>query len=307
MTTATRAPAPLTVLLPAVPALPAGLHGRPYRLSRLLLDGSSNAKLARSAHGPGRRYLAFGLSLAPADTSGHQACASSSPGCRQACLFKQGRGQFWNVGVARIARAVAFFEHRDWFAEQLSWDVEAAARRARSVRRRAAIRLNVVSDLMWEKMVPKLFEARARFYDYTKHTARALRFARGDGPPNYDLTFSRSEDNDADCRPVLQAGGRVAVVFRRPPLPESWHGHRVIDGDGSDFRFLDPSGVVVGLKAKGSGKKDRSGFVVDADGAALEDSGPGKTDPSGVAGAKPDRARAASASDGGRLALELLG
>jgi hypothetical protein len=132
-----------------------------------------------------------------------------------------------------------------------------------------------------------------------------LRFARGDGPPNYDLTFSRSEDNDDDCRRVLQAGGRVAVVFRRPPLPASWQGHRVIDGDSSDFRFLDPRGVVVGLKAKGSGKKDRSGFVVDADGGVpLKDSGPGKTDLSSVAGAKPDQA--ASASDGGRFTLELL-
>jgi hypothetical protein len=38
---------------------------------------------------------------------------------------------------------------------------------------------------------------------------------------------------------------------------------RVIDGDRTDLRFLDPSGVIVGLYAKGNAKKDTSGFVVD--------------------------------------------
>jgi hypothetical protein len=36
----------------------------------------------------------------------------------------------------------------------------------------------------------------------------------------------------------------------------------VIDGDANDLRFLDPTGVIVGLKAKGAAKKDTSGFVV---------------------------------------------
>jgi hypothetical protein len=36
----------------------------------------------------------------------------------------------------------------------------------------------------------------------------------------------------------------------------------VIDGDQSDLRFLDPKGVIVGLKAKGKGKHDTSGFIV---------------------------------------------
>jgi len=29
------------------------------------------------------------------------------------------------------------------------------------------------------------------------------------------------------------------------------------------LRFLDPKGVVVGLKAKGAAKRDKSGFVID--------------------------------------------
>ena len=40
-------------------------------------------------------------------------------------------------------------------------------------------------------------------------------------------------------------------------------GFRVIDGDKDDLRFLDPKGVVVGLKVKGKAKQDKSGFVID--------------------------------------------
>jgi hypothetical protein len=36
----------------------------------------------------------------------------------------------------------------------------------------------------------------------------------------------------------------------------------VINGDESDLRFLDDPNVVVGLKAKGRARRDRSGFVV---------------------------------------------
>jgi hypothetical protein len=54
----------------------------------------------------------------------------------------------------------------------------------------------------------------------------------------------------------------VAVVFDK--LPETYLGKPVIDGDVSDLRFLDPKGVIVGLKAKGKAKKDSSGFVVKA-------------------------------------------
>ena len=37
---------------------------------------------------------------------------------------------------------------------------------------------------------------------------------------------------------------------------------KTIDGDKTDLRFLDPSGVVVALSAKGKAKQDKSGFVV---------------------------------------------
>jgi hypothetical protein len=38
-------------------------------------------------------------------------------------------------------------------------------------------------------------------------------------------------------------------------LPKKWMSRRVIDGDKHDLRFKDPKGVIVGLVAKGLGKK----------------------------------------------------
>lgn len=61
---------------------------------------------------------------------------------------------------------------------------------------------------------------------------------------------------------ALKTKKRIAVVFRKD-LPITFLGRKVIDGDSNDLRFLDPSGVIVGLKAKGKAIQDYSGFVVD--------------------------------------------
>ena len=37
----------------------------------------------------------------------------------------------------------------------------------------------------------------------------------------------------------------------------------MINGDTTDLRFQDEQGVIVGLVAKGLGKKDETGFVVE--------------------------------------------
>jgi hypothetical protein len=58
----------------------------------------------------------------------------------------------------------------------------------------------------------------------------------------------------------------AAAVFKGPSkgLPRAYKGFPVIDGDLHDLRFLDPHGVIVGLKAKGKAVYDQSGFVIDA-------------------------------------------
>jgi hypothetical protein len=47
-----------------------------------------------------------------------------------------------------------------------------------------------------------------------------------------------------------------------PTLPSTWLGFPVIDGDRHDARFLDPAGVIVGLRAKGLARVDTSGFTI---------------------------------------------
>jgi hypothetical protein len=117
-----------------------------------------------------------------------------------------------------------------------------------------------------------------QFYDYTKITKRAIAFATGDMPRNYHLTFSKNEDNDADCIKVLEAGGNVSVVCSLPVykqakatgnLPYPYDTPDAIDGDAHDYRPFDGDrrgnirgGLIVALKAKGDAKHDTSGFVL---------------------------------------------
>jgi hypothetical protein len=49
-------------------------------------------------------------------------------------------------------------------------------------------------------------------------------------------------------------------VFKK--LPKKYLGRKVIDGDETDLRFLDPKNSIVGLIAKGKARYDQSGFVV---------------------------------------------
>jgi hypothetical protein len=55
-----------------------------------------------------------------------------------------------------------------------------------------------------------------------------------------------------------------AVVFKNKILPRMFKGLKVIDGDTHDMRFLDEPNSVVGLKAKGKARQDKSGFVIQA-------------------------------------------
>jgi hypothetical protein len=74
---------------------------------------------------------------------------------------------------------------------------------------------------------------------------------------------------DADARSTAPEYGRnVAVVFavkKGASLPKRFGAWRVIDGDDTDLRFLDPSLCIVGLRANGRARKDtESPFLVRA-------------------------------------------
>ena len=127
------------------------------------------------------------------------------------------------------------------------------------------MRFNGTSDLPWEKVFPMKDFPQVMFYDYTKNPGRMANFTQGKLPANYHLTFSRSEENEALALDVLAQGGNVAAVFdtkKGQDLPPRWKGFKIIDGDLDDVRFTDPTGVIIGLRAKGDAIKDETGFVI---------------------------------------------
>jgi hypothetical protein len=216
---------------------------------------------AKTTKGESLGVLTAILYLAPSDLSGVDLCPKASAGCRAACLFTAGRGAFQNVKDARMRKTLQFLEDKQRFVETIAAEIDKAKRKAERLGLKLAVRLNGTSDIVWERHGLMSRHADVQFYDYTKIAARFRR----ELPKNYDLTFSRSESNDAECLDVLRRGGRVAVVFntkRGGDLPQSWRGFPVIDGDDHDVRFLDRGGVVVGLRAKGKARHDNSGFVV---------------------------------------------
>lgn len=202
------------------------------------------------------------LYLAPARIAGRgEVCGHRSPHCTACCLNTAGRGKFSNVQQARIRKTQLFFDSFPLFKAQIVADIIRFRDYCKAQGVGCCVRLNGTSDITWERLgIFNLFPD-VTFYDYTKSPIRALQFAKGAMPANYHLTFSRSETNEAQALDVLRNGGSVAVVFASV-LPSQWNGFEVVNGDESDLRFLDKRGVVVGLKAKGAAKKDKSGFVV---------------------------------------------
>jgi hypothetical protein len=214
-------------------------------------------------------YLSFILHLAPADLSGKNTCPKATAGCKAACLNTAGRGGMFRKGEntnmiqkARIRKTEYFFNNRDAFMMDLYKDIQKGIKMAEKLDLIPVFRLNGTSDLSWEKYTVgstdmNLFQLfpTVQFYDYTKVLGRKVSQYF-----NYFLIFSKADGNDADVAKAMAQGMNVAAVF--DAIPESYNGRDVINADETDLRFLDPKGVIAGLKAKGRAKKDYSGFVI---------------------------------------------
>lgn len=226
-----------------------------------LLGVNSDAKTRKglpTGHVTGIMYLAPATEVATKSV-----CPYASPGCLAACLYKAGRGAMSNVIKARQAKTRRFVDDRTQFMRDLVKDTERFRVAAIRAKLRPVICLNGTSDIMFERVkvdghacIMLAFPG-VQFYDYTKIPIRYRRRL----PANYDLTFSRSECNDADVAEAIKLGVRVAVVWR-DHIPTRWHGRKVCDGTINDLRFLDKA-PIVGLCAKGpAGKLDTTGFVL---------------------------------------------
>jgi hypothetical protein len=209
-------------------------------------------------------YLSFILHLAPADLSGRETCPKRTAGCTAACLNTAGRGGMFKKGEttnmiqkARIRKTKYFFDNREQFMFELYHDIIKAKKFADKQGLIPVFRLNGTSDLSWEKYevgttgmnLFQLFPT-TQFYDYTKVLGRKVA-----GYSNYHLTFSKADGNDADVAKALAQGLSVVAVYDEIPAG-------VPSADETDLRFLDPKGVMLGLKAKGRAKKDYTGFVI---------------------------------------------
>jgi len=223
------------------------------------LLSSKNTKLEK---GTKYGWMTLGLSLVPHKMSGVNLCPNASPGCSAACLYSAGMGRFPTVKQGRMSRAKLFNADKAAFLAQLETEISKATRQASKLGLRLAIRLNVLSDIAWEKFGLMEKFPTVQFYDYTKSPFRMVQYLGGKMPKNYSLTFSRSENNAQAVNNVLALGGNVAVVFRGK-LPPVWNGKQVVSGDESDLRFLDAQSCIVGLVEKGLAKADATGFVVE--------------------------------------------
>jgi len=226
--------------------------GSVYPVKELLTK--KNLKLFKSNKSD-KMVRTVGLTLSPADSSGYEVCAMRSAGCTM-CFRSAGNNAFPSVARAQVAKTRAFFQHKDAFLAKLAAEIDHERTKAHAEGLDLAVRLNMMSDLRWERIVPYLFEqfADVQFYDYTKIPNRVT-------PGNYHLTFSRSEVNEPAALAEFQRGRNVAVVFAKKELPATWHGVPVLNGDETDLRFLDKRGII-GLYAKGNARKDTTGFVV---------------------------------------------
>jgi hypothetical protein len=257
---------------------------------------SANSKLKKL---PGRagKYRAIGCALAPFRfaSAAHNLCTWATAGCVEACngLFA-GMNVTPSTRFALIGRARLYLEFRELFKRKLRAEVAAFVKLCTRRGRIPAIRLNVSSDIVWEKIFPELFAEfpTADFYDYSK----GLPKHRKNLPANYSIVHSWSENTTfADIENIFAVGRNVIMAFdsaynpqqhRYGALPESVvfrcreTGREIVaqvyNADRQDIRIPKLDGVrkVGGLHGKsGNARVEnsvKSGFMIHhPDGAEL--------------------------------------
>ena len=238
------------------------------KLPKLL---NSNPKLEKSG-----KYdvLTKGLALAPSFISGFNTCNFASIGCGKGCLNWSGHGQKHmlcngkhNVLIARITRTILYYEYRNEFLIKLHKEIKTFSNYVNNKNIKnntdliVGIRLNVLSDILFEKIDITLFtnNPNITFYDYTKNPNRNVSHIK-----NYSLTFSRNEMNDLYIEQAFNNNMNVAIVLdikKGFTIPKTFRNKPCLDGDLHDARFLDTKNHYVTLRKKGN-EIDTSGFVI---------------------------------------------
>ena len=228
-----------------------------------LLARDNNTKLIKTAKGSKLPVVLAGLSMMPTLAL----CPNSKKAqCLDMCLKDSGFSEvFDSVNVARQKKTDYFMQDQDGFLQQLKRELTNLDKYAKKHDKKAIVRLNVLSDIPWERYnIPQQFPD-IKFYDYTKRSNRLDRM-----PINYQLMFSWSgaSEYQREVNNALKTDTPVTVVFSKS-LPDYYLGRKVYNGDLSDLDNLDQNGMVIGLVLKGNkNKKDfelnGSDFVVDS-------------------------------------------
>ena len=210
------------------------------------------------------KQLTYGIYLAPANTSGYNVCAYSTPECRLGCLATSGHAAIeifsnkTNINDARIKKTKLFHEEKDFFMDWLIAEIKQSQMKAIKLGLFFSVRLNCTSDIDWANVKHNnlnIFEIfpNIQFYDYTKQLTKLF-----NPIPNYNLTLSYTGYNNELYEKMLAKGINLAVVFNikhENELPKSFMNFPVINGDLTDYRVADAKGIVVGLKWKRIGNK----------------------------------------------------
>lgn len=222
------------------------LNGFKKSKANLLTPPAANLKLSKG------EILNYGLSLAPAKVSGVlNTCSYSTKGCRDLCINTSGNGKYPITQKGRIVKTKFLIENPKAFLTILKKEINDLRLKNYNENIKVAVRLNVFSDIPWEKACPWLFDfaKNLQFYDYTKYPDRFNSL-----PKNYHLTYSASErDSDDHIKQLLRNKTNVTIVADKidGSVPTTWNRFKVHDGDIDDYRPADPKGVVVFLKPKG--------------------------------------------------------
>jgi hypothetical protein len=224
---------------------------------------NSSAKMKKNKKVSGQ--YTYILYLAPAKQSGFNVCSHSTPECRLGCLATSGHAGMellsggTRIKNSRIKKSRMFYENPAYFMAWMIAEIQYYQRKAEKDGYGFSIRLNGTSDIDWANVKingENIFEIfpDVQFYDYTKNPNKFF-----NKPANYHLTFSYTGRNWGACEAVLEHGGSIAVVFnvqKKNPLPSTFKGYTVLNGDLTDYRPADKKGSVIGLYWKHIGDKD---------------------------------------------------
>lgn len=179
-------------------------------------------------------------------------------GCATNCIMYTGRGKRYKNGkespihVGRRRRTEWLVRDPQAFMAQLVRELDWLERGAIREGLTPVMRLNCISDLRWEKIVPWLFEVfpQTTFMDYTKWPMKARSYNRNGGPLNYIL--ARSVQGNRESLPevfdLIDQGHNVSMITDDPGLLlEELDSDLFVNADNTDTWMLDATTPTIGL------------------------------------------------------------